>query len=120
MCHCFLCKDLLSSVFGPCDSSILNFEFYVFVFGLYCFGLAHYRGRGWIILSYVSQTIIYKTVQFVYMQISRKSHAMMRDNNYNTAFSYQHKKSYIPLYLDLYPLYTYSTNPPFINTSLDF
>ena len=40
-----LCKDLLSPVFGPGDSYILNFEFYVFVFGLYCFGLAHYRGR---------------------------------------------------------------------------
>ena len=36
---------------GPCDSCILNFEFYVFVLGLYCFGLAHYIGRVWIILS---------------------------------------------------------------------
>ena len=33
------------------DPRILNFEFYIFVFGLYCFGLAHYRGRDWIILS---------------------------------------------------------------------
>ena len=41
----------MGSVLGPCDTYILNFEFYVFVFGRYCFGLAHYRGRVWIILS---------------------------------------------------------------------
>ena len=51
ICHCVLYKDLLSSVFGHCDSCILNFESYVFAFGFYCFGLAHYRGRVWIILS---------------------------------------------------------------------
>ena len=27
-------------MFGACDSCVLKFEFYVFVFGLYCFGLA--------------------------------------------------------------------------------
>ena len=65
-------KDILSSVFGPCDSCILNFEVYVLVFRppgvggwlrlllvalsgrfclpFYCFGLAHYRGRVWIII----------------------------------------------------------------------
>ena len=71
MCHFVLFKGFLNSVFGPCDSCILSF---IFLFGLYCFGLAHYRGRFGLFYACVTQTIIYRTVQSVYMQISRRSH----------------------------------------------
>ena len=83
-----MCKDRLSSVFGPCVSAILNFEFYVFVFGLYCFGLANYRGRVLIMLN-IHSSKHNSLFECSYLE----NH--MRDSNYNTPFSYQRKKSKI-------------------------
>ena len=81
MWHCVYVRTFC--VFGPCDACILNFEFYVFVFGLYCFGLAHYRGRVLIIFSIRNPNHNFYLISCRYLE----NH--MRDNNYDTTFSYQ-------------------------------